>query len=357
MRPLRWLVASVALVLLASSIAGWGSEGAPPTLLDDLASPYQWCDAGDAYDARGEGQKAAYAYREAVVLGLNEAGVLRRAANFQLTRPDRALALPIFARLLHLVPNEDASIFGTYDGMRFGVDAVLARGLPDDRRAPQAYFEYLLRQHPGDPGLAQVWRWLGARGLRDERLAGMYVADLLAKRRYADAVSVWTDFAGPYAPENRVFNGSFETPPRPSPLDWSITSDLARRAVAPSYAGRFALKIDFTGQENTDFQQVSQDLVVPPGAYRLEAFVKTSGITTDEGIRLHLFDGLATGWPELWTDSFTGTQPWTRIVRRISVDRQTRLLTLRICRRPSQKIDNKVAGTAWIDAVSLVPWH
>lgn len=348
-------MAGVALLLLASSIARLGSVASPPRLLDDLASPYSWCDAADAYDARGQSDKAAVAYRRAVVLGSHEAPVLLRAANFQLTQPDPASALPLFARLLQLVPNYDAPIFSTYDAMRFNVDLVLRSGLPADRRAAQAYFGHLLTHQASVANLARVWQWLEAHAFRDERLAGLYAGYLLAARQYPEALAMWAGFAGPFAPRNCVFNGGFETAPKPSPLDWSIASDRAQRIASEPYAGLAALQIHFTGTANDDFHDVSQSLIVSAGPYRLEASVKTSGITTDEGIRLHLFDAEQPARLQFWTESFTGTRPWTRLAWPVPASPRSRLLTLQICRRPSSKIDKRIAGTAWIDAIALVP--
>lgn len=345
---------SVALVLLVFRSSRPGSTAAPVRLIDDAASPYRWCDAADAFDAASEAGKAAYAYRRALELGSHEGPVLLRAANFQLTRANPASALPYFARLLQLVPDYDASIFGTYSAMRFPVADILQQGVPADRRAGVAYFDYLLSQGAPSADLALGWRWLGRHGFRQERLAGLYTAALLRDGRYDEALKMWTDFAGPYARGNRVYNGSFEKAPLASPLDWTIASELVQRDTANAQTGKFALKIQFSGTENIDFHDVWQSLVVEPGLYHLEAFVKTSGITTAEGLRLHLFDAQQPGRLDFWTESFTGNRPWTRLDCPIRVYRQTHLLTLQLCRRASPRADNKVAGTVWVDAISLV---
>ena len=313
------LLASLAALLFMHAIATLVWIPAAPQLLDDVASPYRWCDAADAYDARGESGKAEYAYRRAVVLESHEAPVLLRAANFELTRPGGGQALPQYARLLRLVPDYDDAIFSTYAGMHFEVAEVLQRGLPIDRRAGQSYFRILLERHPDTASLALTWNWLTVHGFREERLAGLYAAYLLGHHAYAEAAAMWRDFAGRPPPQDLVFNGSFESAPMASPLDWTIASEQVRRESGDAHGGRFALMIHFTGLENINFHHVWQSVVAGAGTYRLEAFVKTSGITTDEGLRLHLFDTEQPGRLDLWTESLTGTHPWTRIAREISI--------------------------------------
>lgn len=354
MYRLRLLIGAVSLALLGNSIASLRSIASSARLLDDVASPYRWCDAADVLDIDGEADKAAYAYDRAVILGSHEGTVLLRAANFQLTRPDPRSALPHFARLLQLVPDYDASIFSTYEAMHFPIPEVLRLGLPPQRRAAQTYFYFLLAHGAAATDLARAWQWLGTHRLTDERLAGFYAAGLLRAGQYAAAVSMWAEFAGPYPLQDIVFNGGFERPPRASPLDWTMASEQARLDSSERYAGHFALRIDFSGVENVNFHHVWQNMVAGPGTYRLEAFVKTAGMTTDEGLRLHLFDAEQATRLEFWTEPITGTHPWTPIVREIRVSPGTRLITLQICRRPSQKFDGKAAGTAWVDAVSLV---
>lgn len=53
------------------------------------------------------------------------------------------------------------------------------------------------------------------------------------------------------------------------------------------------------------------------------------------------------------TPAVIGTTNWTPIEQDIRVARETRLLVIRVVRRPSLKFDSVISGTAWIDDVSL----
>jgi len=46
--------------------------------------------------------------------------------------------------------------------------------------------------------------------------------------------------------------------------------------------------MQFDGKENIDFHHITQELVLPPGAYELAAYIRTRDLSTDEGISLWL---------------------------------------------------------------------
>ena len=76
--------------------------------------------------------------------------------------------------------------------------------------------------------------------------------------------------------------------------------------------------------------------------------VKTDGITTNEGRRLAVTD-LGLG-----TEPIGGTNDWMTVALDVKVN-QERAIRVAVVRRPSEKFDNKIEGTVWIDSVTLVP--
>jgi hypothetical protein len=94
---------------------------------------------------------------------------------------------------------------------------------------------------------------------------------------------------------------------------------------------------------------------VTPGPCRFTAQVRTQGITTHQGIQFRILDAQAPARLDLTTAQLQGTHPWMRLERTFQVPAQTHLLAVQVLRRPSLKLDNKITGTAWIDAVSLTP--
>ena len=85
------------------------------------ASPERWCTLGDAYLRSGEIGHARYAYAQALERGPNSPPVLMRAAHFEWELGNTAGYLRHTGRVLSLVPDYDAVIFGGY--RRVGADA------------------------------------------------------------------------------------------------------------------------------------------------------------------------------------------------------------------------------------------
>ena len=68
-----------------------------------------------------------------------------------------------------------------------------------------------------------------------------------------------------------------------------------------------------------------------------------------------MFDALSPERLDLRTKSFTGTSNWIRLSQDLVVGPRTNLVTVQLCRRPSEKFDNRIAGSAWIDSVTFGP--
>jgi hypothetical protein len=50
-----------------------------------------------------------------------------------------------------------------------------------------------------------------------------------------------------------------------------------------------------------------------------------------------------------------GTSGWFSQQLEFETNADTRLLIVRVARPPSNKLDNQISGTVWIDRVSLIP--
>ena len=98
---------------------------------------------------------------------------------------------------------------------------------------------------------------------------------------------------------------------------------------------------------------MAQTIVVQPGDYRFTAWLKTDGITTDEGVRFCLSDVESPERLHKQTEATRGTNDWREIRQDIAVPPHTNLIEVAVCRLPSLKFDNKIGGTVWIDAVSV----
>lgn len=135
--------------LLAGNVKGPGGALAlyQRALEKNPASPYRWCDFGEASLDGGNPTVARLCMTRAALLGPRMPPILLRAANLAFRLDDSDAALDFGSRVLALVPDYDEIVFSTYDRMGIPSDTVLQRGVPHDRRAAQAYSAYLLQSH------------------------------------------------------------------------------------------------------------------------------------------------------------------------------------------------------------------
>ncbi len=329
-------------------------------LRGDLASPYRWCDLGEALTGTGQIQKARYCFGRAVHLGPGIPPILMRAANFHFRLSEPRQGLPHTARVMELAPDYDAIIFSYYDRLIPDAAVVLPH-LRGNVRAVLAYFRHLAATGQGSAAAA-TWAWLKQAGTTDDRLAGEYLDFLIRSHRYKEAAQTWAAHLGPrsagYPGSTLLFDGGFESEPTGVVFDWRITPVQGVEVVRETGSareGRTALRISFLGTVNVDYSDVGQTAYIWPGRYRFRALARTEGLTTDQGVLLRLFDPESPGRVLAETEQLRGTNDWKRLEAVFAAPAATNLVTVRICRQRSRRFDSKIQGTVWIDAVSLEP--
>lgn len=364
----RHLVSSDASVVARAQQRMWAGEVEGPdgavelfgeALRRDTASPYRWCDLGEALLEAGQTEQARYCFQRGVESGPHSPQTLLRAANFHFRIGEEQKALPYTSRVLGMAPDYDAAVFGSYSRMGVSIEEVLARGIPADKRAAQSFFRYVL----GQGGLREAraaWEWMGAHSFADDRLADEYAAFLVRLGEYQAAASMWAAHVAPreegYRVLNSVYNGSFEREPARTTFDWRIASCQgvhAERDAAVASSGRWSLRIRFEGKENVAYNHVSQREVVKPGTYRFEAEMRASEITTDQGVGFRIVDAEDGRRLDVRTERLRGTTDWRRVELRFRTPERTKLVEIQVVREPSLKFDNKISGTVWIDEVVL----
>jgi hypothetical protein len=328
-------------------------------LTENPASARLWLSAGKALFLENEINHARYCYERSVDLAPHSPPVLVEAAAFFYATGSRDQGLALSSRTLSLTRDYDRDIFPLYDRL-VDTSTILSRGLPHQRSAAQAYLAHALtRKDAADAKLA--WEWLVRHDFADHAVLRRYLTRLLEQDRFDDAALVAWNYLPPAerpAGAERVHHGGFEAEPGVPPLGWVVTPiDHAevRRDNSTAWEGTWSLRVEFDGQANLEYRHVAQLLVVTPGRWKLSARVRTAGVTTDQGVGLRLFDARSASRWQIWTDSVRGDSEWQLIETGFSVPSETRLLRVEVARRPSQRLDNKLGGVCWIDAVSLTP--
>ncbi len=82
-------------------------------------------------------------------------------------------------------------------------------------------------------------------------------------------------------------------------------------------------------------------------------YMRVQGITTDSGPRFQIQDAYDSSKLSLSTDNLVGTSSWSPQQLEFKTGPKTRLLVIRVVRPASRKFDNQIAGTVWIDRLSL----
>ena len=209
--------------------------------------------------------------------------------------------------------------------------------------------------------MEEAWRWVSARAFADDRLAGQYVEALVRRKRFEEAAAAWKQHLGErgagYRQETHLYNGDFEQEASGSIFDWRLSPTGAVRLSIDSSitrSGARSLRIELGGKENVAYCGVAQRTVLGGGAYRIRAYVKAEGLSTDRGPTVRVFDVDSPGRLDVRTEEVTGTQDWRALERTFTVGGGSRLIEVQLSREPSLKFDNKIRGTLWLDEVSLV---
>ncbi len=227
-------------------------------------------------------------------------------------------------------------------------------------RPAQAFFHHIL-ERVQVAAVQATWQWLYARALTDDKLTSQYVDFLLKTQEYEAALQAWTaqlgKRVGDYPEGNGLFNSDFEAETTGTALDWRIGRvdgvDVEGDSTVAKQGG-WSLRVRFGGKVNLAYNHISQRTVIRPGIYRFEAWVRTEEITTDQGIGWRIFDAESPSRLNLVFENRVGTAAWTKLEKTFLIPPETRLLEVQLVRRSSLKFDNKISGTVWIDAVSLV---
>jgi tetratricopeptide (TPR) repeat protein len=327
----------------------------------DPQDPYRWTDLGDAFLEAWQKEDARYCFGQVLVLASHSAPFLLHVADFHFIVGENQEALPITARILALIPDYDSVIFNKYIRNVDRTEDILRLGLPGGSRAAKSWLHFLIQAARLDDA-HRTWDWVVGRGYSDTTLAGEYT-DFLVRQGHPElATSVWAQYMGSraddYDKSTYLFNGDLESDPAQSPFDWNFAhtegADVTRDCTTAG-AGKCALRISFAGTQNLAFAAASQLAFVRPGAYRFHGFIRTEGVTTDQGIRFRISDAEVPANLDEIFGQFTGSNPWSSINHDLVVAPKTRLLRIEVLRQPSMKFDNKVAGTAWIDDLKLEP--
>jgi tetratricopeptide (TPR) repeat protein len=251
-----------------------------------------------------------------------------------------------------------ASVWSIYNG---DVDRVTA-AVAETPAVRGELVDYLIKQKRVDDAL-RLWSSLSPQDKKKQHEAGDALArGLLDERRYGAALEIYGGAGeGAHAAIGQVANGGFEEEigaPGKNQFGWAATPVAqAQIGIDPRivHGGARSLRITFNAPSSIAFSNVSQLVVVEPGArYRLEFFVRTEGVKTASSLVVDVVSGAASG-KTLATSAPApnGTNEWQPVAVEFAAPTDTDGVVLRLRREPCAEEACPIFGKIWYDDFNL----
>jgi hypothetical protein len=284
------------------------------------------------------------------------------AANFFLIQGDREKALRYF-RVVFANDDIDAvdSALGLCWRATEDADQILDQALPPRADLYLRFLRLLISKQQVKPA-ENVWNHLiELHQPFSIKLAFPYLQFLLGQQEVAGAQSAWQQLAGVdrslerYLPsrENLIVNGGFEEKLLNGGFDWWYQqySHVALAIDSSQFhSGTRSLSITFDGL-NASEAGIAQLIPVKPDTdYEFSAACRTEALETASGPRFAITDAYSNSSYVL-TDDVVETSPWHLQQAQFHTGATTRLVLLKIVRRPENPL---IRGKIWIDDLKLV---
>jgi len=329
-------------------------------------SPYYKLDLAGALEMAGNNSEADTNFKAAQAAYPISAEVSWKYGNFLLRQDRLPEAYAEIHRALMVDPSLTPLAVSRVWHSNPDIHLLLDQVLPG---TPGAYSQALafLTDAQDTTSALEVWRRLIAIDPHtDWKWAYMLTDMLVAKERFEEAGEVWRQAvsmnpgsAPAYAGNSLVYDGGFEQDISGGGFGWRQSDVMGVDFdfdTDDKHSGNRSARLTFDGSKNLAYQDLFQYILVSPSTrYRFQGFLHTDQISTESGMRFEILDPKDQQQLDVLTPNETGTLPWTLEQMDFTTRPHTRLIVIRLARRLSERLDNKLRGTVWIDDVSLVP--
>jgi tetratricopeptide (TPR) repeat protein len=327
-----------------------------------------WADLGVAYEAEGNIAAARGAFLRAKNAYPLSPEVSWRYGNFLLRQGEMDAAFLEIRHAVEVEPQRGAEALSRALGAEPNLDLVLDRVLPPLK---DAYISAIMGQTDERhiANAVQVWNRLAALHpkLKLENYSFALVGALLQVKQVAEAQRIWlqaVEFAGlgnlPEPAGSVLWDGGFESGVSGSGFAWTFPEGQGVQFSIDQrekHSGNHSLRLLFNGRYNLHLLGPCIQVPVQPSTdYDFSAWVRTSSITTGQGIRFQLRSLGTQDASTARTNDVRGTQLWTRVETPWSSGENVQEMQVCVERLPSEyEVDDKIRGMAWVDDVALVP--
>lgn len=325
-----------------------------------------WLELATAYEQDGYFDEARNAYMHAKKGYPVSPEVSWRYGNFLLRQGDRILAYAEMRRAIEADPTLAAIAFSRAYRTNPNLEEILQQLLPVDVRVYADVMKEALSTKQLAVALA-IWnRLTGLRAGLDVNDVNRLVLALLEARDYATARRVWDqgvanmNFPALFnSPGSVIWDPSFESGITDSSFAWrykSIQGALVSFDRSEKLTGAQSLRLSFDGKHNPDMDAACiLGIVQPNTTYHFAGWIKTSNITTENGIEFRVFSPDDRQIPPFKTDEYHGTLPWTLVEGVWGTGPSTHEVEVCVTREPSDNREVRISGAAWIDQITLIP--
>jgi len=329
-------------------------------------SPYYKLDLASAFEMSGDNNDADRYFRAAQSGYPISAEVSWKYGNFLL----RQQRLPeAYAEIHHALLEDPKLLLLAVSRVWYSdpdVKVLLDQVLPDTPEADWQAIGYLSDAGQASAALT-VWNHLIARKPSMEWTQVFALIDLLVtQNRFEESGTVWRQaIAGDeaaalgYSAGSLVYDGGFEKDISGGGFGWrqrDVQGVDFSIDTEEKHSGKRSARLTFDGTQNPSYEDLYQFLLVSPHTrYRFRGFLRTDQISTNSGIRFEIVDPQNDRDLHVVTPNETGSEAWTLEELDFTTGRHTQMIQIRVIRRPSERLDNKISGTVWIDDVAVFP--
>lgn len=286
----------------------------------DPRSATYWTELADSYEAANQVAAAREAFQRALEDYPTSSEVHWRYGSFLLRQGEIQQGYSEIRHALQIDPKLIPLAVSRVWPATQDASGLLSAVLPDTESAQSQALGWFSAQKLIEPALA-VWKHMAASGQPIPiKTSFVLVDDLVEANRGDEARQVWCQAliasgnpAEAETGDSLVFNGGFEYDAADGGLGWHMERMLGVRYdydTSSPHGGKRALRMSFDGSQNLSFQGVWQIIPVKPGThYHFEGYLRTSGVTTESGVRflVYLMGGTAS---QIVLDNLIGDHPW-----------------------------------------------
>jgi hypothetical protein len=330
----------------------------------DPRSAGNWVALATAYEIAGDSVQARQAFEAAKAAYPISSEVAWRYGNFLLRQNQLPEAFAEIRRGVATDPRLAGLALSRCLRASNDTEHVFDEALPPEVDVYLEALSFLVPERELDAALL-VWdRLVRLRPPFEVRRALPLIDALIERNRIEPAQHVWqqalqlagwTTASSPG--DSLVWDGGFERNFVDGGFGWRhlpIEGASFEFDTATVHSGSRSLRITFDGRVNVDFHNLLQLIPAKPRTrYRLTAYLRTEEISTDSGVRLWVVDPLHGGL-NLVSPNLLGSRPWTLQELEFTTGPETQVVEITLRRFPSEKFDNQIRGTVWVDDVSLV---